>query len=89
MQELRDSMQSHLKLHFETEEASDEMVLQAYPATIRCVCWFILNDWPVNFDALPLDASPFDASPDATHEVGKVQLMTPKRRSWAEPQDIL
>lgn len=29
-------MQSHLKLHFETEEASDEMVLQAYPATIRC-----------------------------------------------------
>ena len=38
MQELRDSMQSHLKLHFETEEASDEMVLQAYPATIRCAC---------------------------------------------------
>lgn len=33
-------MQSHLRLHFETEEASDEAVLQAYPATIRCA-WII------------------------------------------------
>lgn len=30
-------MQAHLRLHFETEEASDEVVLQAYPATIRCL----------------------------------------------------
>lgn len=29
-------MQAHLRLHFETEEASDENVLQAYPTTIRC-----------------------------------------------------
>ena len=53
MQELRDSMQSHLKLHFETEEASDEMVLQAYPATIRCVCWFTLSSWQTELGALP------------------------------------
>ena len=29
-------MQGHLRLHFETEQASDEKVLAAYPATIRC-----------------------------------------------------
>ncbi len=33
-------MQSHLRLHFETEEASDEAVLAAYPATIRCA-WLL------------------------------------------------
>ena len=46
-------MQSHLKLHFETEEASDEMVLQAYPATIRCACWFTFSGWRTKPDARP------------------------------------
>ncbi len=34
-QDLRESMQSHIKLHFNNEQASDEAVLRTLPATIR------------------------------------------------------
>lgn len=33
--ELRESMQEHLRLHFDTENASDEQVLSIFPTTIR------------------------------------------------------
>jgi hypothetical protein len=35
VQELKESMQSHLRLHFANEEAADEAVLASYPTTIR------------------------------------------------------
>lgn len=35
LQDLNDSMLSHLKLHFNTSERNDEAVLGAYPSTIR------------------------------------------------------
>ncbi|KAK9791836.1 hypothetical protein WJX73_006514 [Symbiochloris irregularis] len=34
-QDLKDSMQEHLKLHFSNEEASDEAVLSIYPTALR------------------------------------------------------
>lgn len=33
--ELRESMQEHLRLHFDTQDASDEQVLSIFPTTIR------------------------------------------------------
>ena len=35
LQDLRDSMLSHLKLHFNNASRNDESVLGAYPSTIR------------------------------------------------------
>ena len=33
--ELKESMQEHLRLHFDTQEASDEQILSTFPSTIR------------------------------------------------------
>ena len=35
MQHLQESMQGHLKLHFEHEEATEEQVLAAFPTALR------------------------------------------------------
>lgn len=35
MQHLQESMQDHLKLHFEHEEATEEQVLAAFPTALR------------------------------------------------------
>jgi hypothetical protein len=35
IQELKDAMHAHLRLHFANEEAADEAVLSSYPTTIR------------------------------------------------------
>ncbi len=34
-QDLKESMQEHLRLHFESEQLSNESVLSIYPSTIR------------------------------------------------------